>query len=101
MNKNKYQNIIFKDQRRVILEILAQETDGYAINAELLQRALGHAGHKIAYDLVCNHLTWLSDQGLVRLEMVGTLPIANLTRDGLDVAQGHRQVRGVARPMPE
>lgn len=87
------------DRRLVVLRLLEQAPD-YRGNAYLLQTALGAFGHAVGMDRLATDLHWLQEQGLVKLEAVGSIAIATLTQRGLDVAAGRAIVPGVARPAP-
>ncbi|WP_118793967.1 winged-helix domain-containing protein [Haemophilus haemolyticus] len=96
MNKN----IFTKDQRLVILRSLVEA--GYDANESILDDCLALYGHKISRDLVRTHLTWLEEQGLVKIERLGNgFMIASITQRGVDVANGEAVVDGVKRPAPK
>lgn len=93
-------DIFTKDQRLVILRSLAEA--GYDANESILDDCLALYGHKISRDLVRNHLNWLEEQGLVKIERLSTgFMIASITQRGLDVANGEAFVEGVKRPRPK
>ncbi|BFU65371.1 MULTISPECIES: winged-helix domain-containing protein [Pasteurellaceae] len=94
------QNIFHQDQRLVILRSLVDA--GYDANESILDDCLALYGHKISRDLVRNHLNWLEEQGLVRIERLNNgFMIATITQRGLDVANGEAIVEGVKRPRPK
>lgn len=94
------QTLVTEDRRLAELSLLADST-GYAAGAPMLQLALGGLGHTVALETVNSDLGWLRDSGLMALSNVGGVWIAHLNGRGLDVAKGHTQVPGVARPRPE
>ena len=93
-----------EDRRLVVLRAL-QEAPDYSLNESLIRKVLetlrlGVVGR----DQVRSLLTWLADNGLVRVERVevgGTpeLWVATVTATGAEVARG-RIWPGVARPSP-
>lgn len=93
-------DIFTQDQRLVILRSLADA--GYDANESILDDCLTLYGHKISRDLVRNHLNWLEEQGLVKIERLsGGFMVAKITQRGLDVANGEAVVDGVKRPRPK
>lgn len=93
-------DIFTQNQRLVILRSLADA--GYDANESILDECLALYGHKISRDLVRNHLNWLEEQGLVRIERLsGGFMVATITQRGLDVANGEAVVDGVKRPRPK
>ena len=95
--------IFIKDQRLVILRTLAE--DGYDANESILQDVLEAYGHNVSRDLVRNHLIWLEEQGLVKINRLNAgnseFFVAVITQRGLDVASGRAYVEGVKRPAPK
>lgn len=85
--------------RLKMLQMLAQ-ANGYSMNHELLQNALGAVGIRATGDQVRAELSWLEQVTTVKLMDVGTLVVAELTERGLDVARGLSVLRGVDRPVP-
>lgn len=91
--------LLTQDQRLVILRSLAEV--GYDANESILDDCLALYGHKVSRDLVRNHLNWLEEQGLVKIErLTGGFMVAQITQRGLDVANGEAVVDGVKRPRP-
>lgn len=92
------------DRRLVILRVL-REAPAYSANDSVLHSAAEAMGHRISRDVVRTDMSWLSEQGLIRLE---TLPVAGgrsvyvgaLQERGLDVAEGRARVPGVKAPAP-
>jgi len=92
--------ILAEDRRLVILRTLAEDHD-YSVNDFVLKRALASLGHDVSRDMLRGDLTWLKDQGLLRVKVLddGTIWVATATEDGVDIARG-RPHPGVARPAP-
>lgn len=95
-----YKTTIAKEQRRLILQALEQDTD-YRVNDIMLQAWLEEFSMDISIDKLHTELQWLEEQGLISLEQIKTMQIATLTQRGLDLAQGKSQNPNVARPRPE
>lgn len=94
-------NVIIADQRLALLQALvACNNDA---NQNILQTCLAQYGHNISMDLVRNHMLWLEEQGLVRINRLDTdrLFVATITQRGLDVANGVSVVDGVKKPNPQ
>ena len=96
-------NVITADQRLALLQALvACNNDA---NQNILQTCLAQYGHSISMDLVRNHLLWLEEQGLVRINRLDAgaseLFVATITQRGLDVANGLSVVDGVKKPNPK
>lgn len=83
-------------QRRVILDILAQQND-YAQNQIMVQGSLKMVGHTVSQDKVKSEFHWLQEQGLVTLNEFAGFSVATLTQRGLDTANGASTVPGIAR----
>ncbi|MGP5553508.1 VpaChn25_0724 family phage protein [Psychrobacter celer] len=96
-------NVITADQRLALLQALvACNNDA---NQNILQTCLAQYGHSIGMDLVRNHMLWLEEQGLVRINRLDAgaseLFVATITQRGLDVANGLSVVDGVKKPNPK
>lgn len=94
-------NIITADQRLALLQALvACNNDA---NQNILQTCLAQYGHNISMDLVRNHMLWLEEQGLVRINRLDTdrLFVATISQRGLDVVNGVSVVDGVKKPNPK
>lgn len=96
-------NVITADQRLALLQALvACNNDA---NQNILQTCLAQYGHSIGMDLVRNHMLWLEEQGLVRINRLDAgaseLFVATITQRGLDVANGLSVVDGVNKPNPQ
>lgn len=99
-----FAELLEEDRRLVVLRAL-QEASDYSLNESLLRKVvetvrLGVVGR----DQMRSLLTWLADNGLVRVERIGLgetpeLWVATVTALGAEVARG-RVWPGVARPSP-
>lgn len=94
-----FKDFLSRDRRLVILRFLAEEPD-YRLNTSLLEDALNAVGHSVSRDLVDIEAKWLEDAGLVLVQELRSVKILELTRSGLDCAQGKKLVPGVKRPAP-
>ena len=90
------QGILDAQQRLVILRSLLDI--GGAANESILNDCLDAYGHRVSRDQVRTHITWLAEQGLVTINMVGSCMVASLTGRGQDVAEGRTTVPGVKKP---
>jgi len=88
-----------EDMRLVILRSI--DDDGDSLNESMLQDVLGYFGHTVSRDRVRTEMRWLEEQGLVRINEVAGILVANLTGRGADVACGRSHVDGVKRPRPK
>lgn len=91
------QDIMQQHQRLVILRCLA-EVPGFDLNESILQDSLIAYGLDISRDGLRTQLAWLQEQGLIRLEQLGSTQKAVLTARGEDVALGRAVVPGIKRP---
>ncbi|QDL55334.1 ArsR family transcriptional regulator [Rhodoferax aquaticus] len=94
---SEYANFLRADLRLVILRILS-EMPGYRANSSILANLLHQMGHATTRDQAKTEMRWLAEQGLLKLEEVGSVIVATLTERGQDVAEGRSQVDGIARP---
>lgn len=92
--------LLQKDRRLVILRVLL-DSPGYSANDSLLNSALGTLGHKVSRDLIQTEMYYLEEQGLIKIEEVLGVIVANATSRGIDVATGQALHHGVNRPRPE
>ena len=88
-----------EDRRLVILRVLL-ESAAFTGNEYILQSMLERLGHVVSGDRIRTDLAWLHKQGLIALEEVATVQIAQLLARGEDVARGRMTVPGVKRPSP-
>lgn len=90
-----------REERRLVILRLLQETSGYAANSSILASGLAHIGVPTSRDQVHTELDWLVEQGLITQEDLGIgVRVATLTARGGDVALGLAIVSGVKRPDP-
>lgn len=89
-------DLLDQDQRLVILRSLLDCGD--SANESILQECLLAYGHRVSRDAVRTHLSWLAEQGLVRVTDVGGCFVAEITGRGDDVASGLASVPGVKKP---
>lgn len=95
-----FRDHIAADLRLVLLRVL-ECAPGYECNSSILQLSVEDYGHNVSQDLINTELSWLAEQGLVKLDRpLSTLAVATLTSRGLDVAKGRSNVPGVKRPGP-
>ena len=94
----KFSDKLAGDQRRTILEALAQDS-GYTHNTAILQMVLDEVGHNLSSAVIQSHCHYLAEQGLIDLTD-DTTPVAKLTARGLDVADGRATATGIARRRP-
>lgn len=95
-----YAEHVAANRRLTILRLLEQDAD-FALNDSVLQIALSDFGHGVSCDVVHTEMAWLSEQGLITVEVVQSrVRVAKLTTRGLDVAKGRAVIPGVQRPSP-
>lgn len=95
-----YCDLITSDIRLVLLRLL-KAAGGYSLNSSILHKLLGEkTGYQTSRDRVRSELSWLKEQGLVKLAEGIGCDIATITQRGLDVADGSATVPGVNRPSP-
>lgn len=85
--------------RLKILELL-QQTNGYALNNQVIESGLDAMGMRHSASVIRAELGWLEEVGAVTLMDVGPVVVATLTERGHDIARGLSVVRGIARPVP-
>lgn len=74
---------------------------GYMANQETLLAALRGMGHALNRDQLHIELAWLDQVADALVDQVsGGVHIATLTGDGLEVAEGLRDIPGIRRPRP-
>lgn len=91
-------DLLDENQRLVILRSLSDA--GGVANDSILQGCLDIYGLRSSRDQVRTHISWLSEQGLVEIENVGSCMVASLTGRGQDVSEGRATVPGVKKPRP-
>jgi len=93
-----FKELTRSDMRLAMLRSI--QDDGYALNESVLQSVLKLYGHNVSRDQVRTQIRWLEEQGLVSVEDVSGILVAQLTGRGMDVANGCAVVDGVKRPRP-
>jgi len=99
MSNQQFSDYLRQDQRLVMLRILS-ELPQYRSNSSVLASLLGEFGHHPSRDQVKAELVWLGEQGLVKVEDIGSVLVVTLTERGADVAAGRASVPGVSKPRP-
>lgn len=87
-----------EERRGCILQTLA-ETPAYRANERLLHDVVEDAGLPCSRDQVRTDLSWLRDQGLILVQELAGVMVAEITQGGMDVGRGRVRVPGVARPQ--
>jgi hypothetical protein len=88
--------IMDKEARLVILRSLL-DCRGEA-NESILQSCLDVYGINVSRDEVRTQMSWLNEQGMIELEIVGSCFVATLKSRGQDVAEGRSTVPGIKKP---
>lgn len=83
-----------------LLRVL-EETPAYRCNDSLLHDFVQEFALMVSRDQVRTELAWLRDQGLITIEELAGVIIAQITSAGIDVARGNRIVPGIKRPTPK
>lgn len=96
---SKYKDLVAQDRRLVLLQALTESPD-YALRETVLVRLLAGERLAIGTDDLRTELRWLSDRGLVDIEFHDDVQAVRITVRGVDVANGHMLVDGIARPRP-
>ena len=89
-----------ENQRKSILNAL-NASPGFKGNDQIIRSTCEMYNNLMSGDQIKTHLYWLQEQGLVKLNVMGTCLNASLTGRGQDVAQGLAVVPGVKRPRAE
>ena len=95
-----FEKIQQEDRRYQILYMLSKEPD-YAMNDDLMQKALKMIGHGVDPDLLKADLHWLQMQGLIKNSEVGRFIVSKINRRGISVAEGDAFIPGISRSTPE
>lgn len=93
-----YTDLLREDARLVLLRTLSELPARRGNSSVLLSIMDSQYGHAVSRDYVKTELRWLEEQGLVRIEVAGSVLVATLTERGEDVAGGRARVDGVKRP---
>ena len=91
---------LFAEDRRLVILCVLDRAPGSQTNHYVLRDALGDQGHRISLDAVLSELSWLQEQGLVRLEELRDVTVAVLTARGQDASRGWVRIPGVKKPAP-
>ncbi|MCK5772006.1 ArsR family transcriptional regulator [Algiphilus sp.] len=94
-----YSAFIVEHARLCVLRTLT-ESAGYQSNSSILRDQLQAYALKLSRDQLDSVLAWLEEQGLVKLEPMGSVKVVVITSRGHDVAEGTAIVPGVRRPSP-
>jgi hypothetical protein len=97
MPGNSFSHLVTEDRRLVILRVLS-ESGGYSANEYLVNTMLANFGHQVGRDRLRNDLSWLEEQELIELKVIGDVYISTLKARGQDVAEGKATCVGVKRP---
>jgi hypothetical protein len=92
-----YDEHLTLDARLVILKELTSQADG-RLNEVILERVLDVFGHRRSREWIRTQLRKLEELGAVRLDEVGTVLVAAITRAGVDHVERRSVIEGVARP---
>lgn len=93
---------LFEPNQRIIMLQGMEKDNDYSLSNEMLQRLLNTYGHGVGVAEVNEQIQWLRERGLVTVsELPGGITVAKLTRNGIDIAQGHSRTEGIDRPIPE
>ena len=76
------------------------ESPRYITNSSMLTDRVQAFGLDVSRDSVHIELHWLAEQGLVRVDPMSDLLVAELTARGADAVAGRTNVPGVKRPSP-
>jgi DNA-binding transcriptional regulator PaaX len=88
----------WRESLRLALLRLLNETQGSCANDSVLATCLRSLGFSASRDQVRTELSWLADQGLVRVQALDALIVASLSDRGAEVAAGFASIPGVQRP---
>lgn len=97
MTEKTFATHLHQDRRLTILKLL-EALPAYCTNSSIIATALQTQGLAASRDQVRTDLHWLTEQGLLKAEEVGSVLIVSATERGLDVARGLAVVPGVNRP---
>ncbi|MED5550050.1 MAG: hypothetical protein VX529_11895 [Pseudomonadota bacterium] len=95
-----FEDHLIEDARLVILKELAGQND-HRLSETMLAHVLEIFGHKRSREWVRTQLRKLEELGAVRITEVGSVLVADLTRQGLDHVERRSFLEGVRRPSLE
>lgn len=87
-----------QEERRGAILLALEEAPGYRANERLLHDFVEELGLRCSRDQIRTDMSWLKDQGLIRIQEVARVMIAEITQGGMDARKV--AVPGVARPDP-
>lgn len=94
---SKYDEFLAEDRRLRILELLRDA--GSSCNEDVIQTALKMIGHaRLSRDDLRADLRWLKARDLIVNEWLDDLQIVMVTRRGIEVAEGIKQIDGIKQP---
>lgn len=94
-----YREYLELDARLVILRGLAAQSTG-RLNEVIITKVLDDFGHSKSREWTRTQLHKMEEVGAVKLEEVGTVLVATITRAGLDHAERRSFIEGIAKPSP-
>ena len=92
-----YETTIQEHLRITILKLLEEDPD-YTLNESLVADLTVNFGFNPSRDRVRTELSWLQEQGLVKINTTNSLALVTLTERGSDVAKGRVTIPGIKRP---
>lgn len=100
MSRGDFSRLVREHVRLTILRAMA-ETPTQGSNESALAQFVNLFHPGTTRDQIRTEMTWLSEQGLLKVELVGELMVATISKRGVDVGKGHSRVPGVAKPSAE
>ncbi len=97
---SEFSKFAIMDLRLVLLRCLKTQP-AYQGNDNILQHEAKYFGLNRSRDVIKNELRWLAEMGAVKLDDLGSVLVATLTRRGLDHVEGLATIEGVNKPSPE
>lgn len=97
---NNYSAFIEPRRRGQILQVLAQSNE-HGCNVPLLRSVVRQSGYRVSDESLAIDLSFLADNGFLRMREVGGMQLAILTVRGRDVVTGNLTVPGIDCTEPE
>jgi hypothetical protein len=97
---SKFHQYATRDLRLVLLRCLDAQ-QAFTGNDSILQHEAKSFGLERSRDVIRNELRWLAEVQAVKLQDVGPVLIATLTRRGHEHVHGLTQIEGINQPSPE
>jgi len=95
--KMSFHRHLAEDRRLCILRLLTESAGSG--NDSVLHIGLEHLGHRrLCRQMVRDDLRFLESADLVRIEMVGSVMVAAITKRGVEVAEGRLEAEGIKKP---